>query len=314
VKVRLTSTNSAGPAGIVGNGWWNGNAPSNNYVKYVVAGSTLTVSYTVTDSSDAAVAGATVNLAVAKGGAGVANFTGSLSATTDANGVATFNLVNTNTDEDSESFRADLTAWSDVTAGTKEYKADFTPSVTGATATIADLLWTHTVRSAAPAPAPTETATAAPSESATATETPTTPAGPWTIRSTTFTASQGQPAAGWVANGWYHAGLGYGETHVAAGSSTVMSYHVAAANGVTAAGVSVKLILGKAWSGSNAHVSVGGVTASGAEAWNGNISLANANCCLFQCALTRERSLEQGGLSVDERPVVCSNSFASKRL
>jgi hypothetical protein len=49
-----------------------------------------------------------------------------------------------------------------------------------------------------------------------------------------------------------------------------MSYHVAAANGVTAAGVSVKFILGKAWSVSNAHVSVGGVTASGAEAWNGN--------------------------------------------
>ncbi|NDC31553.1 MAG: hypothetical protein EBZ58_11600 [Bacteroidetes bacterium] len=147
VKIRLTSTNSPGPSGIVGNDWWNGNYPSNNYVKYVVAGSTLTFDYTVTDYSDQVVAGATVNLSLVKD-AGGGNFTGQLSATTDANGVATFNLVNTNTDSNSESFREDLTVWA-VSFGT-EYKVDITPSVTNEIADIYDLLWTHIVRSEGP--------------------------------------------------------------------------------------------------------------------------------------------------------------------
>jgi len=151
VKITLDSTDLAGPGSAVGNGWYHGNAPANNYVQYVTAGQTFTLSYLVKDAAtDTAVgAGTIVTLSVAKSGAGVANFTGSLSATTDADGIATFTLTNTNDDATAESYRADLTSWSDATGA--EYKADFTPAVSGATATVADLVWTHTVSGSAPA-------------------------------------------------------------------------------------------------------------------------------------------------------------------
>ena len=150
LKITLTNTSLNGPAGAFGNGWWNGNAPANNYVKYVVAGETFTIDYLVKDSgTDTAVgAGIAVNLSLVKNGAGIANFTGDLSATTDTNSVATFTLTNTNTDETSESYREDLATWSDAVGA--EYKADFTPSVSGSTVDVADLLWTHVVRANAP--------------------------------------------------------------------------------------------------------------------------------------------------------------------
>jgi large repetitive protein len=166
VKIRLTSTSLDGPGSSVGNGWYHGNAPADNYVKYVVVGQSFTVTYAVTDTSGVAVgAGINVNLAVAKSGAGVANFSGSTSATTDANGVATFSLTNTNIGFDAESYRSNLTTWTDAVGA--EYKADFTPSIAGSTATVADLLWTHTVRGSAATPTPTASASSSASSSST---------------------------------------------------------------------------------------------------------------------------------------------------
>ena len=181
-------------------------------------------------------------------------------------------MVNTNTDADSESFRADLTTWSDVVAGTKEYKADFTPSVTGATATIADLLWTHVVRSAAPEATPTATPEATP------TATPTTPAGPSTVRLTTAGAVD-QGAQGWFQ--YYPAGIAYNIKNVDLGSTTTLTYNVAGAG----AGKTVTFVFNKAYSNSTAHTSVGTAIGTGSSDTkvtgvtdaNGNVSFTLVN-------------------------------------
>ena len=173
VKITLSTATAAGTLfkdvnGVstpIGNTWWHGNGASNNYVKYVEAGSTLNLSYNVTNAAGVSVgAGTTVTLTPAKNGGDV-NFTGSLTATTNASGVASFTLTNTNTNSTSEYRRADMTVWSDVPVGTTEYKYDFTPSVAGSVADVADLVWTHTVSTQLATSTPTPTA----STSATAT-------------------------------------------------------------------------------------------------------------------------------------------------
>ena len=173
VKITLSTASAAttlfkdvaGVSTPLGNTWWHGNGASNNYVKYVEAGSTLNLSYNVTNAAGVSVgAGTTVTLTPAKNGGDV-NFTGSLTATTNASGVASFTLTNTNTNSTSEYRRADMTVWSDVPAGTTEYKYDLTPSVTGSVADVADLVWTHTVSTQLATSTPTPIA----SSSATAT-------------------------------------------------------------------------------------------------------------------------------------------------
>jgi len=174
VKITLSTASAAGTLftdvdGVstpVGNTWWHGNGASNNYVKYVEAGSTLSLSYNVKDANGVSVgAGTSVTLTPAKNGGDVA-FTGSLTATTNASGIASFTLINTNTNSTSEYRRANMTQWSDVPAGTTEYKYDLTPSVTGSIADVADLLWTHTVSTqmatSTPTPSASSSATSVP--------------------------------------------------------------------------------------------------------------------------------------------------------
>jgi len=137
----------------IGNTWWRENSNANSIVKYVVAGSTLTLRYTVKDTSGNPVPGIEVTLEKVLS----ATYSGALVATTSASGVAVFTLLNTNTDANAESFRSDLTAWSDSTSGTVE--GDFIPYIssvgTGACysfengACARDRVWTHVVRSSA---------------------------------------------------------------------------------------------------------------------------------------------------------------------
>jgi len=64
---------------------------------------------------------------------------------------------------------------------------------------------------------------------------------------------------GWVANGWYHAGLRVFTKHLEVGSTNTLTYAVTGA----AAGTTVKLHLNKGWSGSTAKVSVGDISVDG---------------------------------------------------
>jgi len=146
--VTLKSSSLVGPGAAVGNGWWHGNAPADNIVKYIVAGQNFNLVYHVANhTGGAAVVGKTLTLSTA----GNATISGSLTAVTDSNGDATFNLTSTNTSSDAELARATGTenAWTpvDVVGGT-EYKLDFTPTGLSANGNIAraDLVWTHTVK------------------------------------------------------------------------------------------------------------------------------------------------------------------------
>ena len=144
----LKSSNLVGPGAAVGNGWYHGNAPADNIVKYIVAGQSFNLVYHVADhTSHAAIVGKTVTL----NAAGNATVSGSLTAVTDSNGDATFNLTSTNSSSDAELARATGTesAWTpvDVVGGT-EYKLDFSVASLSANGNIAfaDNVWSHTVK------------------------------------------------------------------------------------------------------------------------------------------------------------------------
>jgi beta-glucanase (GH16 family) len=105
--------------------------------------------------------------------------------------------------------------------------------------------------------------------------------GPWTIRSTTFSAAQTGAAAAWVSNGWYHAGLGWSRVYVYAGSTTALSYHVTDGRGAPAINKTVTFVMGKTHSASNARVHVGSTYSTGNQATvtgttdsNGNVTFA----------------------------------------
>ncbi len=125
--------------------WWTNEAQSHSYVKFVEAGGTLELHYTVTDMSGNAVSGATLNLSAA----GNATFSGSLSATTDSNGQATFTLANTVADANAEPrpvAPSSMSYWDDSRGGFPEVKYDLNPSI-GAETEHVDRVWTHTVKS-----------------------------------------------------------------------------------------------------------------------------------------------------------------------
>ena len=69
---------------------------------------------------------------------------------------------------------------------------------------------------------------------------------------------------------YYAAGLRYFEKGLTVGSTTNFSYSVSDTDGAPYANKNVYLLLGKAWSGSTAKVTVNGVSTTGAETWNGN--------------------------------------------
>ena len=146
----------------VGNSWWQENGNANSVVKYVAAGSTMTLNYTVKDDAGVVMPGVEVTLSTVFSRA---TYTGATVGVTDANGRVTFTLVNTNTDANSENLRSDLTVWSDATG--IEVKGDFVPYISSAGTGACyskdnglcgrDRVWTHVVSSTAPDPSATPT-------------------------------------------------------------------------------------------------------------------------------------------------------------
>ena len=275
VNVKLTSSDAASMF-TIGNVWWRENANSNSYVKYVPAGSGLTLHYVVTDGTGSPISGAAVALETTAIAGGA--FSGTLSGTTNASGEVTFTLTNTNTDPSTESARADYSVWSDSTSSPQTVEMDFLPTVSGATYVGRDRVWTHIVPSAAVIPSPSATATPTPTPTATTT---------WVVKQTTFSdansTDRASDAAGWVANGWYHAGLGYRDAHVTVGTSKTITYHVTDGS-AAASGRTVTFVFGKQYSNSTANVTVGAVsstgnskTVTGVTDSNGNVSFTLAN-------------------------------------
>ena len=237
--------------------WWRENANSRSYVKYVPKGSVLTVHYVVTNGSGVAVPG--VNVVLGKTSvAGPSSFSGTTTATTDAEGIATFTM--TENGSKTENARSDYTVWSDAVGG--QVETDFLPTVTGASSYIGrDRIWSHIVPADAVVPNPD------PSATATATPTPTATSAGWTIRQTAFdntnSTNKSADAATWVGNGWYAAGLTYREAHITVGTSKSITYHVTDGSSAAAASQAVTFVFGKQYSQSTANVTVGSTTSAG---------------------------------------------------
>ena len=151
--------------------WWTDNSANHSMVKFVTAGSTLVLHYQVThsatvDGTYAPVgAGVTVSLSAADAGVG-ATYTGSLSATTNSSGIATFTLVNTDASGESRpSAPSTMSFWDDSRSVAQEHGKNFSPTVTDGNNILSgyDRVWTHVVNADV---APTLTA-ASPSPSAT---------------------------------------------------------------------------------------------------------------------------------------------------
>ena len=196
----LVSSSLNGPSAPIGNDWWHGNAPADNFVKYVNAGSTFTITYRIANASThAALAGKTVTLTPTSP-TGNTGPTAAVTATSNSNGEATFTITNTNTNSTSESYRADSTTWSDA-IGT-EYKYEFkVTDVSGADAvTRSDNIWGHVVTTAAPAYS-----------------------GIVTLKSSTLVG----PGAA-VGNGWWHGNAPADNIvkYIVAGQSFNLVYHV----------------------------------------------------------------------------------------
>lgn len=122
---------------------------SDKYIRYQTYGQAMELSYKVTDDANAPMADQTVTLTLSDNGTwtvdGVAKGTGDqITATTNAQGIATFNLVNTNAEAAAESGRPSnmLTTWTDNSRGTPDLVGAFIVSV-GANTEDRVTLWTH---------------------------------------------------------------------------------------------------------------------------------------------------------------------------
>lgn len=138
--------------------WWTDEPQSFTYVKFVVAGDTLTLRYRVTDGSNKAVANIPVSLMVSNPRR--ASFSGATTATTDANGYATFTLQNTTSADDAEPYPSapsNINFWDDSRGRSLAFEStyEFTPTVGSATQHI-DRIWTHTVQPASELPLPSK--------------------------------------------------------------------------------------------------------------------------------------------------------------
>lgn len=127
------------------NSWCPYDKGVGTYLKFVIAGDTLVLRYTVTDMSGNAVANTLVTLNVNKGSG---SFTGSLTGTTDSNGKVTFTLQNTVSSAAAEPYPtspSSMTNWDASRKVSPEVKYDITPTI-GAALEHADWVWTHTVK------------------------------------------------------------------------------------------------------------------------------------------------------------------------
>lgn len=145
--IRLSSANTGSMTNK--NHWW---APegSNSYVKFVEAGATLTLNYTVTNTSNGTpVASKLLCLRNSLSENHIAtNYSGSLCQTTNASGEATFTLTNNATNEVAEPRPIapnTMSYWDDRRVVAQAYSMNFEPTLGAATEHV-DRVWAHTVK------------------------------------------------------------------------------------------------------------------------------------------------------------------------
>jgi len=233
-SIKLDSAD-LGPEGVysVGNGWWNEGSGSRSVVKYLAAGGTYTLHYTVLDTTGTAVSGAQVTLATS-GGADSAT-SGSRTGTTDADGKVTFTFTNTTDNSAAEQARSDASTWSGPVGG--ELKWDAVPYISGtsthtqcydagnASTCNRDRLWGHVVASAS------------------ASASPTAPAGPVVASIKLDSADLGPAGVYSVGNGWWNEGSGSRSVvkYLAAGGTYTLHYTVLDTTGTAVSGAQVTL-------------------------------------------------------------------------
>ena len=154
-------------------GWYNPDgALSPAYLKYYPAGGTVSLTYVATDHSGAAIANTPIWLNINEGGTNAkytkadgtaldafktgfkyvgydpAQFAGSLSGTTDANGKVTFVVKNADSNADAENIRTNKNQWSDPVGA--QLKGAFYPTLAGDNLEHIDRIWSHIVKMGAP--------------------------------------------------------------------------------------------------------------------------------------------------------------------
>ena len=263
----LVSTNLNGPSGAFGNGWYHGNAPADNYVKYVNAGSTFTITYHIANAAThAALAGKTVTLSPTSP-TGNTGPTAAVTGTSDSNGDVTFTITNTNTNSSSENYRVDQTTWSDP-VGT-QYKYEFAvTAVSGVDAlSFSDNIWGHVVTTAAPAYSADVT-----------------------LKSSTLVG----PGAA-VGNGWYHGNAPADNIvkYIVAGQSFNLVYHVE--DHTTHAAIVGKTVTLSAGGNATVSGSLSAVTNSSGDA---TFSLTSTNSS-SDAELARPTGTENAWIPVD---------------
>ena len=113
----------------IGNSWWGGEGSgSRNVVKYISAGATTSLHYTVLDTAGNPVNGAQVTLATSGTADGATS--GDRTKTTGSDGKVTFTFVNSTANADAEWPRPSYTVWSDRAAG-PEVAFDAIPYISG---------------------------------------------------------------------------------------------------------------------------------------------------------------------------------------
>jgi|GEM_PF-1938764 len=154
-------------------GWYNPDGIySPAFLKYYTAGGTISLTYVATDHNGAAIANTPIWLNVNEGGTNAtftkadgsaldayktgfkfvgydaAQFVGSLSGTTDANGQVTFTLKNGDSSSSAENIRTIKNEWSAPTGA--EVKGAFYPTLAGSNLEHIDRIWAHIVKMGAP--------------------------------------------------------------------------------------------------------------------------------------------------------------------
>ena len=266
ITTRVTGINDANAAVGSTEGWAHYYAAGLRFFERgVTVGTNATVSYTVTANGEP-YANKTVHLLLGKAYSGSnaqvsvngVAYTGqekSIDLVTDANGVVTFTVVNTNVTADADPFQANNLLHP---AGGKHLFVQLALVGEKGNQDVLDILDLNYYQD--------EYAT---------------PPVNYNVRLADWNASNSFDGTHvWGDGGlgsWFPAGTGYFAHYVAAGSTFNLKYSVKTAAGVNAPnGTVVNLRLGTAWSSSNAKFTVNGVEVDGLTKWGGNGQLDQA--------------------------------------
>lgn len=266
ITTRVTGISEANAAVGSTDGWAQYYAAGLRYFERgVTVGTTTTVSYTVT-AAGAPYANKTVHLLLGKAYSGSnakvsvngVAYTGaekSIDLVTDANGVVTFDVVNTNVTAEADPFQANNVLHP---AGGKHLFVQLALVGEKGNQDVLDILDLNYYQDEYATPPVT-----------------------YNVRLADWNATNSFDGTHiWGDGGlgsWFPAGTGYFAHYVSAGSTFNLKYSVKTAAGVNAPnGTVVTLRLGTAWSGSNAKFTVNGVDVNGLTKWGANGQLDQA--------------------------------------